>query len=250
MVPFILGGFMKTEMCIESFEGAKIAANLGFTSVEVNTGLYLGGLTPSMALVRNISKNLDIQSMVMIRNRAGGFCYTEEEYEEMKLELELFLKEDITGVVFGFLKEDYTIDIDRTRYFVEEAHKAGKLAIVHRAFDNTKDPIEAIECLISLGVDRILTSGQGSTAFEGRELLKELISTYSDRIEILAGAGLNSSNIEEFIEYTGATLVHSSCKGYKKDITTTNKVSYSYLGNNNYQVVDKEEAKAFRKMVD
>ncbi len=243
---------MKAELCIDSYEGAKIAYDLGFDSVEINSSLYLGGITPGLGLVRNIAENLEIDTMVMVRNRPGGFNYTDQEFEEMKKELDIFLEEDIKGIVFGFITADFEIDQEKTKYFVDRIHEKGKKAIFHRAYDNTKDPYRSMELLIDLGVDRVLTSGQEETAFEGRRLLKNLFVNYGNDIEIIGGAGLNSSNIAEFIDHTGLELVHSTCKTFREDLTTSYKVSYSFMDGekiNSYQVVSKEEARDFIREV-
>ncbi len=239
---------MKTELCIDSFEGAKIASDLGFTSVEINSSLHLGGITPPLGLVRSICENLDVEAMVMVRNRPGGFNYSDSEFEEMKRELDIFLEEDVTGLVFGFLTDDFEIDGEKTKYFVDRIHAKGKKAIFHRAFDNSKDPYRAIESLIDLGVDRVLTSGQKPTAYEGRSLLKNLQVNYGSDIEIIAGSGLTSENVRDFIDFTAIDLVHSTCKTFREDKTTSYKVSYSFMDGekiNSYQVVSREEALDF-----
>lgn len=236
---------MLVELCIDNYEGALIASKLGYDSVEVNSSLFLGGLTPTLGLVKSILENLNIDTMVMIRNRAGGFCYTDAEYDEMKRELSIFLKEDITGIVFGFLDENFEINTERTKEFIEQIHKSGKKAIFHRAFDNTADPAKSIKLLIELGIDRVLTSGQKSNAIEGRDTLKYLIENYGDKIEIICGSGLNSDNIMDFIEFTGTKLVHSSCKEYRRDITTVNNVSYAFLNGERekmYQITSYKES--------
>lgn len=242
---------MKAELCIDNYEAAKLAQELGYDSVEVNSALTLGGMTPPIGMVRKIANNLDIESMVMIRNRPAGFCYTDIEYEAMKEELEILLRENITGIVFGFLTEGLEIDRERTKYFVDKAKAHGKLTMFHRAFDNTKDPYQAIETLIDLGVDRVLTSGQSPKVEGGLELLKELQTLYGHKIQIVAGSGVTPANVYEIVKKTGLRYVHSSNSYYATDLTTTGKVDYRISTNliNEYQSVCEGKAKKFIKRV-
>lgn len=217
---------IKSEICIESYAGAKIAANLTYTSIEVNAALDLGGLTPSLGLVQQL-KNLAIEKNCMIRPRAGGFCYTEDEYKTMLADLELLLNMEIDGIVFGFLTTNFTVDIERTKQFVNMIHQANKKAIFHRAFDNTKDPEQAIQTLINLKVDRLLTSGQAETALAGANLLSELQKKYGQQIELVAGAGITSANVLDLLKRTKLNYIHASCKTLSEDITAVNNVSYA-----------------------
>lgn len=217
---------IKSEICIESYAGAQIAANLAYTSVEVNAALDLGGLTPSLGLVKQL-ENLPIEKNCMIRPRAGGFCYSEDEYNTMLSDLDILRNMEIEGIVFGFLTSNFCIDIKRTREFVSIIHQANKKAIFHRAFDNTKDPEEAIQTLINLKVDRLLTSGQAETALEGATLLAKLQKKYGQQIELVAGAGISSGNVIDLLERTKINYIHASCKTFGEDVTAVNNVSYA-----------------------
>lgn len=238
---------VKVELCIENYEAAKLAEKLGYDSIEVNSALSLGGLTPSPGLVKKISENINIKKYCMVRNRAAGFSYTDEEFDEMLTELEILINENVDGIVFGFLTNDFEVDKEKTKIFVEKIHKAGKIAIFHRAFDNTNDPRKSIEDLIELQVDRVLTSGQTPSALENMDLIKELIEKYSDKIEFILGSGINENNVLELIKNTNANYVHSSCKIDYEDVTTNNKISYSVFSDsgNHYLGLDPEKAKKF-----
>ncbi|KRN89340.1 copper homeostasis protein CutC [Ligilactobacillus ceti] len=219
-----------TELCIQDFAGAQIAANNGFNSVEINSALFLGGLTPSLGLVQEICSQFpDLDKMAMLRNRGAGFCYSDSEFQTLCRDLDLFLKTDLTGIVFGFLLPNGQIDQVKTAFFVNKIHAAGKKAIFHRAFDNTPDPQQALQTLIDLNVDRVLSSGQQPTAIAGAPLLADLINKYQSQIEIICGSGLNAANIASFIQTTHAQFVHSTCKNISSDPTTTLNVSYAYL---------------------
>ncbi|NLW52007.1 MAG: copper homeostasis protein CutC [Tissierellia bacterium] len=235
-----------SQLCIESYEGAKVAEKLGFNSIEINSSLFLGGITPSYGMLKKIADNINIEKIVMIRNRPAGFCYTDVEYGEMLDDLNLILNENIDGIAFGFLTEHFTIDEQRTKEFVDLIHAKGKKALFHRAFDNAIDANNAIELLIDLNVDYLLTSGQKETALEGRDSLQKLIKKYGNDIDIIAASGINANNVGEIIEHTNANFIHASCKTYLEDATTAGNVSYS-LGsnmNNRYISIDENEARA------
>lgn len=242
---------IKVELCIENYESAKIAKELGYDSVEINSALSLGGLTPTYGVVRKIAENINIKKYCMVRNRPAGFNYSDAEFNEMLFELEWILKENIDGIVFGFLTNDFKIDKEKTSIFVNKIHKAGKIAIFHRAFDNVNDPFYAIEDLIELKIDRLLTSGLKHSALDNTDLLKKLIEVYSNKIEIIIGSGVNENNVVELIDKTNAKLVHSSCKKDHEDITTNNNVSYSISKEtgNKFISVDKDKAERFINVI-
>lgn len=233
-----------TQLCVESYEAAKLAEKLGFDSIEINSSLFLGGITPSYGVLRRIADEISIEKIVMVRNRPAGFCYTEIEFEQMLNDLIIILEENIDGIAFGFLTNDFKIDVERTRKFVDLIHSKGKKALFHRAYDNTVDPFEAIESLIDLGIDYLLTSGQKETVFEGKEIIKEIIYKYGESIDIIVGSGINANNVGELIEYTNTKFIHSSCKTYLEDVTTTGNVSYSLGGNMNNQYISIDENEA------
>lgn len=242
---------IKSEICVESYAGAKIASELAYTSVEINAALDLGGLTPSFGLVRLIADNLQIEKNCMLRPRAGGFFYTESEYASMLADLHIFCKENIDGIVFGFLTEDFEVDEKRTKEFVELIHQAGKKAIFHRAFDNTKDAAAAIKTLIALKVDRLLTSGQSETALQGADLLASLQAKYGKQIEIVAGAGVKASNAKSLLEKTHVQYLHASCKSTKSDPTSNLHVSYAVYPNapTSYICTDYQLAKELKAVI-
>ncbi len=238
------------EICCGSYSDGIAAYKGKAKRIELNSALSVGGLTPDLASLIRLKKETDLKIICMVRPRAAGFFYDDEEKNIMFDQAKLLLENGADGIAFGFLNDDYTIDVSASRKMVELIHSCNKEAVFHRAFDVTKDPYLSIETLIKLGVDRILTSGQQAKAIDGKELLKELQNKYGKQIEILAGSGINYKNANEFMGYTGINQVHSSCKNYKKDPTTKlNNVSYSYLDNHEYEydVVDKD---LVRKLVD
>ncbi len=228
------------EICCGSYEDALNAYRGGAKRIELNSALYLGGLTPSLSSLILTKKNTDLKVIVMIRCRGAGFCYSDEDYEVMKEDCELMLKHGADGIAFGFLKNDFTIDLKRTEEFVRMIKKYNKEAVFHRAFDCTDDPFLAIEQLIELGIDRVLTSGLQAKAMDGISLIRELQEKYGDKIEILAGSGMNASNATYMMKNAGISQIHSSAKSWVEDITTVhNYVSYAYNGKQ-YDVVDEK----------
>ena len=217
------------EICCGSYEDALNADRGGATRIELNSGLHLGGLTPSLASLILTKKNTSLKVISMVRPRGAGFHYTEAEYEVMKEDAELLMKNGSDGLAFGFLTEDGNIDVTRTKEFISIIKKYQGEVVFHRAFDCVKDPYQAMETLIALGVDRVLTSGLEPKAMDGIELIAALQEKYGESIEILAGSGMNATNAKEMMDRTGISQVHSSCKDWVKDPTTTcHNVTYAY----------------------
>lgn len=216
------------EVCCGSFEDALIVHECGGRRIELNSALPLGGLTPSLGSLILVKQYTDLEVMSMVRVREAGFCYRPYQYEQMLEELKLLLAYGTDGAVFGFLTEEREIDLSRTKEFVQTIHEEGAKAVFHRAFDCVKNPYQAMEQLIDLKVDRVLTSGLEKTAEEGIPLLKELQSRYGGRIEILPGSGVHAGNAQCIMQEVGVNQVHSSCKEWAEDPTTIGeKVSFA-----------------------
>ena len=232
------------EICCGSYDDALASYRGGAKRIELNSALYLGGLTPSLASLILTKKDTDLKVITMVRPRAAGFCYTREEFETMKLDVTLMLENGADGVAFGCLTSDSEIDVKQTKEIVDIIKSFNKEVVFHRAFECVRDVDRAINILIELGVDRVLTSGLKPKAMEGIEMIKYLQDKYGDRIEILAGSGMNASNAKEMMDRTGISQVHSSCKGWRYDSTTSGKfVNYCYAGDphqNDYDVVDED----------
>ncbi len=243
---------MKTivEVCAGSVQDCIIAEKLGADRIELNNGLHLGGLTPSYATLILSRRHTTLPIISMVRPRGGGFHYSPIEVETMFLDAQQLLEFGCDGLAFGFLTQDGLIDFDLTQKMVNLCHHFQSEAVFHRAFDVLEDPYRAIEGLIACGVDRILTSGLHNTAIEGTDLLKDLNDQYGDRIELLLGSGLNSNNVKSLIDQTGVNQVHGSFKQWYKDPTTqSDKVSYSYSDNGDYDGVGESVLKAFLEEV-
>ncbi|RKJ46099.1 copper homeostasis protein CutC [bacterium 1XD8-76] len=239
------------EVCAGSYEDCLSAALGGAERVELNSALSVGGLTPTVAALRRVKQDTDLQVVCMVRPRAAGFCYTEQEKRMMFEEAELLLADGADGLAFGFLNADGSVDEESTGRMVDLIHRERREAVFHRAFDVCRDAGGAMGLLISLGVDRVLTSGQQAKAMEGRELLRQLHMDYGSRIQILAGSGVNETNAKDLMEYTGINQVHSSCKDYREDPTTVGeKVSYAYLPAPCERCYDVVSAEKVRRLVE
>lgn len=201
---------MLLEICASSLTSAISAQTGGAQRIELCCNLEQGGLTPSAATIRLAREKLDIDVFVLIRPRIGGFNYTELEFQQMQADILFCKKAGINGVVFGMLNEQNEIDIDKNRQLLELAKPMQ--TTFHRAFDCLKNPLDDLEKIISLGFDRILTSGLQLTAIQGQDLLKKLIQQAANRIIILPGSGLNSGNLHGFVLATAAKEVHASAK--------------------------------------
>lgn len=198
------------EACVDSAESAMEAVKGGANRLELCGNLIIGGTTPNINLFKLINEKTNININVLIRPRYGDFCYTENEFEIMKRDIQMFKKGGAYGIVIGILRPDGTLDIDKMKELIVEAN--GMHITLHRAFDVCKDPFATLEEAKRLGINSILTSGQKNKCTEGKELLKELVEKSEDKIEILIGSGINSSNVEDIIGYTKSYAVHTSGK--------------------------------------
>lgn len=198
---------MLLEVCANSFQSAKNAEDAGAHRIELCQELSIGGITPSYGLIKQVVTDLTIPVFVLIRPRSGDFVYSDEEFKIMREDILVCKELGVHGIVSGVLIEDKTIDIYRTRELIELSRPLP--FTFHRAFDELENPRQGLTELINLGVDRILTSGQESTAINGVSLLNELKSIAQGRISIIPGGGINSDNVAIFKE-KGFTEIHAS----------------------------------------
>ena len=204
------------EICCGSYYDAMQAASGGAGRIELNCALHLGGLTPSLASLELVKEHCNVKVIAMVRPRGGGFCYSEEDFNVMLRECEHLVRHGADGIAFGCLRED-----------------------------------ESIETLIELGADRLLTSGLKPKAVEGKALLGALQSSYGNSIEILAGSGINASNARTLMEETGIRQVHSSCKDWMTDPTTTSHgVTYGFAEPPHENCYDVVSEALVRKLLD
>lgn len=200
----------KLEVCVDSVESAVIAQEGGADCLEVCANLIIGGTTPGVSQFKQIRKACDIKLNVLIRPRFGDFLYTNAEFQMMREDIQMFQELGADGVVAGCLKADGCLDMDRMSELRECADSLR--FTLHRAFDVCRDPYQALEEAVSLGIDTILTSGQASCCIEGMETLKRLIAQADERIEILVGSGVNAEVIRSMIKDGSAGSFHMSGK--------------------------------------
>jgi copper homeostasis protein len=206
-----------------------VEAEKGYADrVELNSSLFLGGLTPSLGTIIEAKKRLKIPVMVMIRPRAGGFCYTQAEMAVMLNDAKLAVEHGADGLVFGILNQNGSVDTERCRQIIELAN--GRETVFHRAFDVTPDPMKALEQLVELGFTRVLTSGQQRSVPEGIELIKKLIAKAGDKIEILPGGGIRLHNVRTIIEQTAVKQVHLSAFSHRLDKSTHHRPHITFGG--------------------
>ena len=189
-------------------ESALLASRAGADRIEFCAGLDVGGITPSLQDFLELKKEIAIPIFVMIRTRGGNFCYNNEEFQQMKNQLLEFKKEGADGFVFGILDENSEVNLAQNKELVALAE--GLPCSFHRAFDRVNHYQKSLEEVISCGFKTILTSGTKPNVTEGKEILKNLVELANNRIDILCGGGLRSSNISEIKNYTQANSFHSS----------------------------------------
>ena len=206
---------MEIEICCGSIQSAANAKAGGAVRVELCQGLVEGGTTPSPATIQYAVRELGLQVFVLVRPRGGDFCYNELEIKTMEEDVAFCKKAGVAGIVVGFLNPDGSIDTELTRHFVALA--APLPVTFHRAFDECKNPLKALEEVIDCGCKRILTSGCKPTAMEGAEMLQQLVKQADGRITILAGSGVTSENAVALREKTGVKEIHGSCKITRPD---------------------------------
>lgn len=198
---------MKIEIACFDPESALIACSARADRIELCDGYAVGGTTPATDIVREVRDKTKTVLFVMIRPRGGDFCYSEAEFAQMKTDI-MALKPFVDGFVFGVLHPDLTVDIARNKILIDLAKPLP--ATFHRAFDQVPEPLLALEEIIACGFSTVLTSGTKSNVIEGAAVLKTLVEKAANRITVMPGGGLRSSNLAALHQTVGATFYHSS----------------------------------------
>lgn len=210
---------MHVEICCNSVLSARNAKTGGACRIELCQALGEGGTTPSAAAIEYCVKELSLQTRVLIRPRGGNFVYNDYEMRVMMRDIELARHFGAEAVVVGFLTADGDIDTAKTRQAVEAA--GGMDVTFHRAFDECRNPEEALEQIIDCGCNKLLTSGCAPTALEGKEMLKKLLKQADRRIDIIGAAGVTVDNVHQLVCDTGLYEVHGSLKHTVDGLTCT-----------------------------
>ena len=221
------------ELCTDSVEGAIAAENFGVKRIELCSALSVGGLTPNYGLIKQCINKSNVEVHVMIRHKEGDFCYSKEDVELMKIDIDLAKQAGVQGVVFGILNENNEVS-DFNEELLIYSKKLNLQVTFHRAFDLVSDYKKAIKKITDFGFDRLLTSGLKETAQQGLHIIKYLQENFGDRIEIMAGSGVNSSNAMK-IANSGVKNLHFTAG---KKINESSKLN---MGSR--MVIDEEKIK-------
>lgn len=241
------------EICIDSVESALAAEAGGADRVELCSALFEGGLTPSAGLLETVRERVRLGVAAMIRPRGGDFCYSDAEFAVMRRDVAVAKKLGADMIVLGLLNPDGTVDRERTRELIALARPLP--VTYHRAFDMAREPFEALDVLLELGVERVLTSGQERTAVEGMDLIAELVRRAGDRIIVMPGGGVTERNLQKILRHTGAKEIHGSASGSRDSRMTfrnTRVAMGGQVGPPEYsmKLASLERVKAFRSLAD
>ncbi len=230
---------LKLEVIGFNIESCILAQAAGAHRIELCDNPGEGGTTPSYGFIETAREKLQIELYPIIRPRGGDFLYSDAEFEVMKEDVEVCKELGCDGVVIGMLNADGTVDKDRCRQLVKLAYPMG--VTFHRAFDRVNDAAKALEDIIEIGCERILTSGLYPTALEGIDTIAALIKQADERIIIMPGSGVRSDNIIELAKKTSAVEFHTSARmNIKSNMNFTNKTMKESLQSVS---VDEEEIK-------
>ena len=200
----------KLEVIGFNIESCILAQSAGAYRIELCDNPGEGGTTPSYGFIKAAREKLLIELYPIIRPRGGDFLYTDAEFEVMRTDVKICKELGCDGVVMGILNSDGSVDKDRCRQLVALAYPMG--VTFHRAFDRVANTSQALEDIIEIGCERILTSGLQPTALEGAETIAALIKQAAERIIIMPGSGVRSENIIELVKKTAAVEFHTSAR--------------------------------------
>lgn len=198
---------MKLELCVASIEAIHLAKELNFDRIELCQNLEQGGITPSYGMIE-YAIAYGIETHVLIRPRPGGFHYDKEELEIMLREVKNCREMGAKGVVLGVLNDRNNIDDVFLKEIIDKAR--GMEVTFHRAFDDVIDWKKALDVLIDLKVNRLLSSGMARNVDNGFPILKEMITYSNDKIEIMPGGGVNAANISKIVKELQVQSIHFS----------------------------------------
>jgi copper homeostasis protein len=250
--PQIRPGKVLLEICVDSLESAMNSEHGGADRVELCAGLPEGGTTPSAGMIAAVRKKLSIGLQVMIRPRGGDFCYSTEEFGIMQRDVLIAKQLGANGVVFGILNFDGEMDKPRMQQLIETARPLR--VTCHRAFDMAADFERALDDLIELGVQRVLTSGGHKSAIDAMPTLKQIAQHARGRISVMACGELSTTNVKAVVNYTGVTEVHA---GLGEPVASTMRfrnprIAMGSIGGAEYQrsVVSEHSVRELRAALD
>jgi copper homeostasis protein len=196
------------EVACFSLPGLLAAVRAGAHRIELCENPSAGGTTPAYGFLKLARQATSLPVFPIIRPREGDFLYTDAEFEMMKADIKLCKSMDFEGVVLGMLTADGSIDLQRTQQLVNIAYPME--VTFHRAFDRCKEPLAALEQLINMGCNRVLTSGQKPTALQGATLIRDLVLAANHRLVVMPGGGIRADNIAQLMAETKASEFHGA----------------------------------------
>jgi copper homeostasis protein len=198
------------EVCVDTVAGALAAQEGGADRIELCAALRTGGLTPSAGLLDEVLAVTSIPVHVLIRPRDGDFLYDRHDVSAMTRDVGFAARRGAHGVVVGALTADGDVDTDTCGRLLDAAE--GLPVTFHRAFDLARRPLHALDAVLGLGADRLLTSGQEATALDGAPLIADLVRAAGDRLTVMAGGGITADTVAGLLAATGVTEVHFSAR--------------------------------------
>jgi copper homeostasis protein len=201
---------IKLEVCCGSVQDCLVAQKVKADRIELNSGLELGGLTPSLGMFMKARTLVDLPIMVMIRPHNGSYDYSELDFEVMKKDAKILLDAGSNGIVFGCLTPEGKIDEKRVNTLVELAK--GKETVFHKAIDEIENIEEGLEALIRCGVTRVLIGGGQGLIDDHFDYLGQLQEKYGDKIQLLPGGGVHKGNLLNLLEKTHVSQIHMTGK--------------------------------------
>jgi copper homeostasis protein len=230
------------EVCAGSVADVSAAMAVGADRIELCAALELGGVTPSTGIVEAALEASRLPVIVMLRPRAGGFCYDDDEFKVMLRDASRFLDLGVAGVAFGVLNRRQRVDVARAREIIDGVKP--REAVFHRAFDLVADRLAALTELIEIGCTRVLTSGGQATAVEGINALRDLVDLGGSRIEIMPGGGIRADNIREIVRQTKCRQIHLGASAPVNDCSLAAQSSIQlsdarYMAGSDYKAVDR-----------
>lgn len=231
------------EICVDTPDGLAAAIKGGADRIELCSALSIGGLTPSPGLMR-IAAKAGVPTYAMIRPREGDFVFSPGELDQMRRDIDAARAAGLAGVVLGASEPRGRLDAEAL--FHLRSHAEGMGATLHRAFDLVPEPFEALELAITLGFERILTSGRERKAMDGVPLLAELVQRAGERLSIMPGSGVRPENVAHILDRTGAREIHASCRTGSQTVAPEAVA----LGFANAPLIDVTSEESVAKMVE
>ena len=198
------------EACVESLDAALAAERGGADRLELCANLDVGGVTPSAELLTAVKSHVGIPVFTMIRPRGGSFVYTPADRDEIRRDIAAMREHGADGLVLGMLDDRGCVDVHGMRNML--ADEDGLPITFHRAFDAIAEQHAALDVLVELGIDRVLTSGGAASALAGADAIRSLVEHAGGRIRIMAGGGVRAHNARELVRLAGVRELHARCE--------------------------------------